>query len=67
MSHIISQAFSYLKAGHIDTTEYRRIYQATEPLAPTCAECGRQPYRVVSGVVLCAACVLRTTRKRVTL
>ena len=67
MSHIINQAFSHLKAGHIARDEYRRIYEATEPLAPTCAECGRQPYRVVAGVVLCAACVLRTTRKRVTL
>lgn len=67
MSHIINQAFSHLKAGHIARDEYRRIYEATEPLAPTCAECGRQPYRVVRGVVLCAACVLRTTRKRVTL
>lgn len=65
MSHIIiAEAFCRLKAGHIRPDEYSRIYEATEPLAPTCAECGREPYRVVRGAVLCAACVLRLERKR---
>ncbi len=67
MSHIIiAEAYSRLKAGHINPAEYSRIYEATEPLAQTCAECGREPYRMVRGVVLCAACVLRIERKRVT-
>ena len=43
MSHIINQAFSHLKAGHIARDEYRRIDDATGALAPRGAECGRQP------------------------
>lgn len=68
MSHIIHEAFSHFKAGHINPAEYRQIYEATEPMTPTCAtpKCKRVAFVVLGGQQLCAACALRIERKRVT-
>lgn len=65
MPHIIAEAFARWKRGQIDATEYSGIYRAAEDSPQRCANDSRDAYRIVNGVPLCAACVLRTTRKPV--
>lgn len=65
MPHIIVEAFARWKRGQIDTTEYSGIYRAVEEPPTRCANDSRDAYRIVNGVPLCAACVLRATRKQV--
>lgn len=65
MPHIIAEAFTRWKRGHINTAEYSEVYRAAEEPPQRCANDTRSAYQIIDGVPLCAACVLRITRKRV--